>query len=170
MYKPEKAVEVANRIYKQYETRNPDKLAKYLNIIVMPRPFQKQKGAYKIVERNPFIFIKDNLHPVTRSIVMFHEIGHHLQHREQAIALGGFHEFVIFDMHDNLMEYEANMFAAQISLPDDDILELIYQGFDVGQIARAMNSDINLVALKVAALNNRGYHFREQEHNNKFLK
>lgn len=90
--------------------------------------------------------------------------------RDQAIALGGFQEFVIFDMHDNLMEYEANMFAAQISLPDDDILELIYQGFDVGQIARAMNSDTNLVALKVAALNNRAYHFREQEHNNKFLK
>lgn len=73
-------------------------------------------------------------------------------------------------MRDHRMEYEANMFAAQIALPDEDILELIYNGYDVGQIARAMESDINLVALKVAELNSRGYSFREQEHRNDFLK
>lgn len=73
-------------------------------------------------------------------------------------------------MRDNHMEFEANIFAAQIMLPDDEILEYIYNGFDVSQIARAMRSDINLVALKVAEMNRRGYSFREQEHNPKFLK
>lgn len=68
------------------------------------------------------------------------------------------------------MEYEANMFAAQIALPDDEVLDYIYTGYDVGQIALAMRSDINLVALKVAELNTRGYRFREQEHRNDFLK
>lgn len=68
------------------------------------------------------------------------------------------------------MEYEANMFAAQIALPDEEILEYIYGGYDVGQIARAMSSDINLVALKVSELNTRGYRFREQEHRSDFLK
>ena len=49
------------------------------------------------------------------------------------------------------MEYEANMFAAQVALPDEEILEYIYGGYDVGQIARAMCSDINLVALKAVS-------------------
>ena len=51
-----------------------------------------------------------------------------------------------------------------------DIMELIYKGFDVAQIARALRSDINLVALKVAELNSRGHSFRPQEYKNTFLK
>ena len=55
-------------------------------------------------------------------------------------------------------------------LPDDEIIEHIYNGCDAEQIARIMNSDINLVALKVASLNQQGYAFRQIEHNSTFLK
>lgn len=67
-------------------------------------------------------------------------------------------------------QFEANVFAAQISLPDDDTLEMIYQGYDVGQIAKALQSDINLVTIKVSELTSRGYKFRGAEFNSKFLK
>ncbi len=70
--------------------------------------------------------------------------------QREAIQVGGLQKFNIFDMRNQRMEYEANMFAAQIALPDDEILEYIYGGYDVGQIARIMCSDINLVALKVS--------------------
>jgi len=40
----------------------------------------------------------------------------------------------------------------------------------VQQIARAMRSDINLVALKADALIMQGYRLRPQEHRNDFLK
>ena len=39
--------------------------------------------------------------------------------------MGGFKEFNIFDMRNNRMEYEANLFASQVSLPDDAFLELV---------------------------------------------
>ena len=68
------------------------------------------------------------------------------------------------------MEYEANIFAAQISLPDDEILELIERGYDVQQIAKAMTSDINLVALKADDLIMQGYNFRRQEYRKEFLR
>ena len=68
------------------------------------------------------------------------------------------------------MEYEANLFAAQLMLPDDEIKEYIYKGFDVQQIARAMRSDINLVAIKVSELNRQGCCFREQGFRSNFLK
>lgn len=58
-------------------------------------------------------------------------------------------------MADRAMEYEANMFAAQVALPDEEILEYIMRGCDVAQIAQLMHSDINLVALKTAELNRR---------------
>ena len=53
-------------------------------------------------------------------IVLLHEIGHDTLHRDEATKVGGFKEFEIFDMKDSRMEYEANLFAAQISLPDAD--------------------------------------------------
>ena len=68
------------------------------------------------------------------------------------------------------MEYEANLFAAQLALPDDEVLEMIYAGYDVEQIARAMNSDINLVALKCEIFNSQGYGFYPQGYDRKFLK
>ena len=47
-------------------------------------------------------------------------------------------------------------------------MDYVYQGYDVSQIARAMNSDINLVALKVSSYIKDGMPFREQEFKNKF--
>ena len=133
-------------------------------MVMKPRP------TLKVIVRNRFIFIKEDLPPVMHDIVLLHEIGHDTLHRHEAVSTGGFQEFNIFDMGNRRMEYEANIFAAQISLPDDEILEYIYQGYDVGQIARTMDSDINLVALKVAELNRQGYSFLSQEFRSDFLK
>ena len=82
---------------------------------------------------------------------------------------GGLKEFNIFDMRDNRMEYEANVFAAQASLPDETFLEYIQRGYDIQQIARSMDSDINLIALKVDTLISQGYPLRIQEYKNDFL-
>lgn len=164
------AISAANRIYRTYEHRRTERIAKEMGILIIPTPFKKQKGAYKVIDRQSIIFINDNLHPVVREIVFGHELGHHLLHREEAVSGSGFQEFNLFDMRENRMEYEANLFAAQLMLPDDEIKELIYRGYDVQQIAKAMRSDINLVAIKVSELNRQGCCFREQEYHNKFLK
>lgn len=97
-------------------------------------------------------------------IVLLHEIGHDTLHRQECIRIGGFQEFNIFDMQDS------RVFKAEVSLPDDEILEYIYKGYDIGHIARAMHSDINLVAMKADALIRRGYDFRRQEYQGNFLK
>ncbi len=149
LIRTEGAVRKAESIVRKYETRNADQLARELGLIVVPYNFVKQKGVHKVIERNRYIFIKADLHPVMHCIVLLHEIGHDSLHRTEAIKAGGFQEFNIFDMRDHRMEYEPNMFAAQI--------------------VRAMESDINLVALKIAELNRWGYSFREQEHRSDFL-
>ena len=140
------AIEQANRLVRKYGTRNADRLASEVGIIIVPRNFAKQKGVYKVIERNRYIFMKNDLHPVMGSIVLLHEIGHDTLHREESVCAGGFKEFHIFDMQDRRMEYEANVFAAQVSLPDEEVLDYISHGYDIGQIARFMYSDINLVA------------------------
>ena len=163
-------VRKANHLVKECGTRDPNRIARELGIEVMPCDFKRQKGAYKVILRNRFIFIKQDLHPVMSNIVMLHEIGHDILHQSEAIAAGGFKEFNIFNMQDIRMEYEANIFASQVALDDDEFLELCEKGYDIQQIARALHSDINLVALKSDTLISQGYRLRQQEHNNDFLK
>ena len=163
-------VQKANRIVTHCGTRDPHKIARELGVEVLYYPFARQRGAYKVILRNRFMFIKDNLHPVMEKIVLLHELGHDSLHRDEATKIGGFEEFNIFDMRDNRMEFEANVFASQIALPDDDFIELAERGYDTQQIARALSSDINLVAIKGDLLRSQGYKFNQQEHRNDFLK
>lgn len=159
-------IRTADRLLHRTGSRDPEIIAEELNIRIYDVPFQKQKGVYKILKRNRCIFVKEDLEEPMRQIVLLHEIGHDQLHRKQASL---FQEFNLFDMNRSILEYEANLFAAQIMLPDEEVIDYIYQGYSVCQIAGAMNSDINLVALKAADLSRRGYSFRILEHNNEFL-
>ncbi len=55
-------------------------------------------------------------------------------------------------MRYNRMEYEANIFVSQIALPDYEFLDYCERGYDMQQISRAMNSDINPIGLKADTL------------------
>lgn len=65
---------------------------------------------------------------------------------------------------------QAQLQDALLALPDEEILDYIRSGYDAAQIAMAMASDINLVALKVSELSRRGYTFRDMDHRSDFLK
>ena len=159
-------IKKANRIVNKYGTRDPEKLCSFLGIKIKEVPFTRQKGVYKVISGNRFIFIKEDLDQIMRNIVIWHEIGHDQLHRKDMLI---FQEFNLFDMKDSRLEYEANLFAAQLGLDDSETLDLIYMGKDVSAIAGELSSDINLVALKVSALASMGYDFRVPEHSNDFL-
>ncbi len=163
-------IKKADEIVRLCETRNPRSIARELGINIMEYHFKKQKGAYKVVMKNRYVFLKDDMNPIMTDIVLWHEIGHDQFHRDEAIKVGIFKEFNIFDMQQNRMEYEANIFASQGSLDDNDVLECVEQGYDVYQIARALRSDINLVILKIDTLIQKGYRLRRMDHRNDFLK
>lgn len=167
---PIPAVRAAERIVHRFGTRDADRLAEELGVCVVPCRFKRQKGVYKVIERSRFVFIKDDLEPVMHSIVLLHELGHDTLHRGEAVRAGGFQELDIFAAADRRMEHEANMFAAQISLPDDEFIEYVCAGYGAQEIARAMCSDVNLVALKARELRRRGLSLRVPRHCADFLK
>lgn len=168
--KTSQIAEQANRLIRAYGTSDPYRLADALGVEILVRNFRQQRGAYKIILRNPFVFLKADLDPVMERIVLCHELGHHILHRDEAERRGGFREFNIFDMRSDRMEYEANVFASQLTLPDGEVLNHIENGYDIQQIAAAMGSDINLVALKIDTLIAQGYRLRRQTHSDVFLK
>lgn len=117
-------VQTANNLVRDLGTRDPHKIARELGIEIIPMNYKRQRGAYKVLLRNRFIFIKNDLHPVMENIVLLHEIGHDVLHRKEAVKAGGFKEFNIFNMQESRMEYEANVFVSQVSLVDEESLNI----------------------------------------------
>lgn len=55
------AVNKADELIAIYGRCSPKRLARELDIEVLERDFSNQKGAYKLILKNPFIFIKRDL-------------------------------------------------------------------------------------------------------------
>ena len=86
-----KIIKKARNYVRTYGTRDPECLARELGVRIHEADFVKLKGVYKVILRNPFIFIKKDLNPSTRKIVLLHELGHHALHRKEAQM---FQEFI----------------------------------------------------------------------------
>ena len=148
---------VAHELIKKYVTRNPFELCKAIGVEVFYADLGSLKGMYKYLKKNRFAVINKNLDTYTKTLVCAHELGHDILHRNLAknICL---QEFMLYDMKSR-PEYEANLFASEILLPDDKILTLAHDGYDIEQIAKMLSTDINLIAIKISSMNTRGYHF-----------
>lgn len=161
---------VGDGLVRRFETREPFSIAQGLGIEVLFCPdFGPLKGMYRVIKRNRFIFINRDLNTRMQKIVCAHELGHDQLHRSLA-SDSSLKEFMLYDMATR-PEYEANIVAAAILLDSGELLDYIYNyRYTAEQIARAMDTDINLVALKIAHLNSLGYDLRPIDHRSDFLK
>ncbi len=163
-------ISVGEKLVKTYGTRDPFEIADGLGIVVKDCPdFGRLKGMYTVIKRNRFIFLNDGLDPVTRKIVCAHEIGHDRLHRD-LVKNGALKEFTLYDMKSK-PEFEANIVCSEILLDTKELLQYIYEEhYTAEEIARVMNTDINLVALKASQLMSMGYQLNRQDYKNTFLK
>ena len=145
------------KLVREYGTRNPFRLASYLNVHVMMRSdFDRQKGAFSLVLNVPFLFINDNLSDEMKRIVCAHELGHALLHKKLCRKRKNqtIYELEIFDIKDNI-EYEANIFAAGLLIDEKEMSDYFHYGYDVVQVARALNINVNLLMIKMIEMQER---------------
>ncbi|MEA3423740.1 MAG: ImmA/IrrE family metallo-endopeptidase, partial [Bacillota bacterium] len=136
-------------------TRDPFAIAKAMNIEVLYFDLGKLKGFYKKDGHNRFIVINENLDDSLKRIVCAHELGHDQLHRHFTDN-SCIKEFMLYDMKSK-PEYEANLFAAELLLDDDDVIDLFHQGYSFFQTASTLNTDVNILAIKLLAMNSHGY-------------
>ena len=145
------------RLIRKYGTRDPFVIAEELGInIIMCSEFKRQKGAFRVIAKNPFIFINANLSEEMQRIVCAHELGHALLHRKLAETSGGMLEFELFDINDQ-GEYDANAFASTLLLDEEELMDMVREGSDVVYIARTMGTNVNLILLKLNEMRKQGY-------------
>ena len=61
----------------------------------------------------------------------------------------------IFDITD-VRELEANQFAANILIDDEELLVLLKEGYDVVRIASLLNVNVNMLMVKLLTMNKTG--------------
>ena len=149
----------ATEMVKQTGTRNPMKIASEIGVMLRySEELDKLLGLYTYRWKHRIILLNDKMEEIMARMVCAHELGHEALHRD--IAKGeGLKEFVLFNMKDTT-EYEANAFAAHLIIDDDDIYSMSKDKYDVVQMAKMLNVNINLVLIKLQELNKLGYDFR----------
>ena len=149
----------ATEMVKQTGTRNPMKIASEIGVMLRySEELDKLLGLYTYRWKHRIILLNDKMEEIMARMVCAHELGHDALHRDLAKG-DGLKEFVLFNMKDTT-EYEANAFAAHTLIDDDTIYNMSKERYDVVQMAKMLNVNINLVIIKLQELNKLGYDFR----------
>ena len=154
----EHIVEKAQALAKRYGTRDPFLLCSELGINVRLKELGTKIKAYFFCQsRIKTIVINQRTTENIRKVLCAHELGHAVLHQKLA-AMHGFHELELFDCV-NTAEYEANLFAAELLIDDEELLKLLNDSeksfFDV---AGELYVPVELLDFKFRALKKRGYH------------
>lgn len=131
-------------LVQKYETRDPLKLARYLNIHVVHKEYSPHtKGYYLKTLRNKFIVVNSTLDEYSQRIVLAHELGHAILHSSEPIYF--IREYTLFPVGP--YEAEANKFAAELLIDDYDIKDLHYES--ISCIAATLGVNEKLVEYKI---------------------
>jgi Zn-dependent peptidase ImmA (M78 family) len=143
--------EKVQSLVKKYKTRDPEELIDCMNIkLVSIKDSKHLLGMYHVILRNRFIFIADDVGR-QRKLILAHELGHDQLHRDLVSNGIAFHENGLF-VDNSRNELQANIFAAHLLIPDEDIINLLCEGVDDRSLSEELGVDINLVNLKISEM------------------
>lgn len=137
--------EKTNQLKQRYNTECPYELASYLKIHIMEHNLHPDiNGYYKYDRRNQYIVINNNLDLNQQRIVCAHELGHAVLHPKVNTPFMNNNTFLSVSK----IEREANLFAAELLIPDDGLIE----NETIYNIASLHNVPLELVKLKCEKL------------------
>lgn len=137
---------LTNVIVRKYNTRNPFDIIRERNVILIFAPLKDVRGFYQYFQRNHIVYIDENLSMHEKMFVCAHELGHMLLHKKANAVFMDTRTF----LNTNKYELEANLFAADLLIPDELILE--HRDYTTEQISRLLGYEQALVELKVRYL------------------
>ena len=135
-------IKVVEDLKKKYKTSDPFKLVDCLGITLIITSLGSISGMYKYIKRNKTIFLNNNLNEYERRFVLAHEIGHAVMHTKSSCFFNN-------TFNNKLkMEYQANMFAAEL-LIDFKVIDTVYlEKYSIKQLAAYFNVPVELIEFK----------------------
>lgn len=138
---------IVSSLVKKYGTRNPLELADYLGIKVQFADMGELKGFYTYRKRKRIILINQSCKNTDTNkllnMVAAHELGHAVLTPKSQCYFFSDNAFFL----KSKPEIEANAFAAELLISDEDIFE--HQSYTTEQLARITGYEKRLVELRM---------------------
>lgn len=160
-------LELARGVNEEYGGRNIFETAENAGVNVWYRFLGGLKGFYLCELGKRYIIINNSFDRMTQTVVCAHELGHDMLHRELSGA--GIRDATLF-LAGNRTEREANLFAAEILISDEEILSEMEYCRTLDALSYELGYMPELVSYKLEILNYRGYGFNCGEVGSDFLK
>jgi len=142
-----------------YDQPDPFLLAKEMGIIVLMEPMGTSpdscKGFFLYQSRQRVIVVNSDLPYDVQRIILAHEIGHSVLHKEMA-KFSTFNDFSLYN-DASQFEYEANIFAAEYLLDDSTVLNALNNDDFFFNTAKNLNVPAELLDFKFKILKHKGY-------------
>ena len=157
-----------NQLIEKYDTNCPFELMKLLNIRVKPSNLEKIKGYCVIIDGVQFAALNENLVEQEKRIVAAHELGHLILHTDKLMTAAHY-EKGIYSATDKT-EYQANLFAADLLISDEDVDNLAKDpSLDYFSMASILNTNPQLLGFKLFSMASRGYKYNVTSPRSDFL-
>ncbi|MEK4702012.1 ImmA/IrrE family metallo-endopeptidase [Solibacillus sp. FSL R7-0668] len=133
----------------KHGTNNPYEIAQAKNIYVFEHDMHEEIfGFYKYIRRNKFIYINSILEEQDKLFTCCHELAHSEMHSR--IDTPFLKRKTLFSV--DKLENEANRFAIELLIPDENLQEYLNQQMTMQDIALLHNVPLELVELKCKKL------------------
>lgn len=109
------------------------------------------RGIYQCDFRQKIIHINNSLDPCMQCQVCAHELGHALLHKKTNTIFMDRHTYIL----TNKFEIEANMFAAELLVSNESIIE--YKDYPISHVASILGIEEMLVEYKINLMKNEFY-------------
>lgn len=162
-------LEQAHRLTKRYGTHDPFELIDALHIHLTIRDnLDSLKGFYYTLCRERYVVINGGMNERDQLLVAAHELGHDRLHRQLA-RVSPLKDFAFYEVTSHT-EYEANLFASELLVSDENVEECVEEGMDYLSMCRTLGFHPQLMAFKLYGMVQRGYHLNlPEELDSRFL-
>ena len=128
------------------------------------------RGFCTMINRVRYVVINEKQPEEEQRVVAAHEAGHLILHQAE-LKTGTMKDFDVYHV-TNRLERQANFFAADFLIDDDEVMELMHtEDMDFFDTARALMIPAPFFAFKLYSMVNRGYNMRVPvDLNSTFLK
>ena len=148
-----------DQLLKQYGTRDPEVLTEAQEILLRFLPLGRFpdacKGFFIVHRRQRHITINSDLSGPMQRVTLAHELGHALLHND-CLELSSYHDIDFFTT-PHRDELEANLFAAELLISDEAVLQAAQEGLDFMHLSQELMVPPALLDFKLRILQHKGY-------------
>lgn len=144
------------KLVRRHGTRDPFELLEAMHVQVhVYFDLTSTKGFTRYFLRQFFVGINGNLPAAEQKVVAAHELGHIILHAGE-LRTSPLFDTAVYDKRSST-EYEANLFAADLLLPDEEVLRAAAEPeMNFSALCRSLDTVPELMNFKLMSMHRRG--------------